>query len=133
VSDILPTILDVTGVSALSEREGDAVQAIQGESFLPLLKGESWSREAPIFFEHEGNAAIRMGRFKLVRQYDQEWELYDMETDRTELTNLAGRIGHAEHDLHFRYQRWAEAQGVMDWDVALPKLLSAWGIETAEG
>lgn len=133
VSDLLPTILDVTGTKPISECLNQAVQPVQGESFLPLLLGGDWSREAPIFFEHEGNSAIRMGRFKLVRQHGSAWELYDMETDRTELTNLAGRIGHLERDLLFRYTDWADQQGVMDWDMALPKLLSAWGIESAEG
>lgn len=133
VVDILPTILEVTGAPYLKELGGNGIQPVQGESILPLLKAQDWAREEPIFFEHEGNCAIRMGRFKLVRKHGAAWELYDIEADRTELNDLSGRIGHLEADLLWRYRDWAEKQGVMDWDVALPKLLKAWEIESAEG
>ena len=44
-----------------------------------------------MFWEHEGNAAVRIGRWKLVRDYPRPWELYDMEADRTELHDLAAQ------------------------------------------
>lgn len=133
VVDILPTILEVTGATYLGELGGEAIQPCQGESLLALLQGADWSRELPIFWEHEGNSAIRMGRFKLVRQHGRPWELFDMETDRTELHDLAGRGGALEADLLRRYEDWAAKTGVLDWTVALPRLLAAWGLENAEG
>jgi arylsulfatase len=86
-----------------------------------------------MFFEHEGNAAVRAGRFKLVRQHGADWELYDMEVDRTELHDLAGRGGRQEHDLVAQYQDWAQKVGVEDWDRQLPKLLKAWGLQSVDG
>lgn len=133
VADILPTILEATGSRYLNQVGETQIQPAQGESFLTLLRGENWLRERPIFFEHEGNCAVRMGRFKLVRQHLQDWELYDMEQDRTELHDLAGRIGHLERDLTSQYVHWAETQGVLDWSQALPKLLQAWGIDNVAG
>ncbi|WP_254055709.1 hypothetical protein [Ruegeria sp. EL01] len=97
------------------------------------MKGKDWQREQPIFWEHEGNAAIRLGQFKLVRLHDCPWELYDTEADRTELTDVAGRNTALEKGLIRQYQAWAETVGVMDWKEALPKLLAAWGIENADG
>ncbi|NRB02993.1 MAG: arylsulfatase [Rhodobacteraceae bacterium] len=133
VADIVPTILDATGVAAATEARDQAVQPLEGFSFLPLLKGADWSREAPIYFEHEGNCAIRAGQFKLVRQYGMDWELYDMEADRTELHDLAGRMQDREAALLRDYQGWAARAGVMDWDVALPRLQAAWEMENVEG
>jgi arylsulfatase len=133
VVDILPTILEVTGASYLTELGGTEIQPMQGESLLPLLKGQDWTRAQPIFFEHEGNAAIRAGDLKLVRQYGQDWELYDMSVDRTERTDLAGRHGDTEAELLRHYEDWAQKIGVMDWTVALPKLLKAWNLDSAEG
>lgn len=133
VVDILPTILEATGASYLTELGGHAIQPLQGESLLDLLTGKEWNREQPIFFEHEGNCAVRMGNFKLVRKYGHDWELYDMDADRTELNNLAGRNAPLEKDLLKQYRAWAEAVGVMDWGLALPKLLEAWKIASAEG
>ena len=133
VVDVLPTILEATGASYLSELGGHAIQPLQGESFLDLLFGKDWNRAQPIFFEHEGNAAIRCENFKLVRRHGCAWELYDMDEDRTELHDLAGCHAPLERDLLKRYQDWAEITGVLDWEVALPKLLEAWGLQSAEG
>lgn len=133
VVDLLPTILEVTGTSYLTELGGEEIQPMQGESLLPLLQGKDWQREQPIFLEHEGNCAIRQGQFKLVKQFGQDWELYDMEVDRTELNNLAGKNRSLESDLLKQYDAWASANGVMDWGLALPKLLAAWKLDSAEG
>ena len=133
VSDVVPTILDVTGVAPVTELGGEPVQTPEGESFFDLLLGQDWSREQPIFFEHEGNAAIRAGQFKLVRVHGCDWELYDMEADRTELSDLAGRNRPLEMDLKGQYVSWADKAGVLEWEVALPRLLKAWDMESAEG
>ncbi|MGI9514197.1 MAG: arylsulfatase [Anderseniella sp.] len=133
VVDILPTILRATGAPYLSELGGHPIQPLQGESFLDLLVGAEWRREQPIFFEHEGNSAIRLGGFKLVRKFRSDWELYDMDADRTELNNLAGRNAPLEVDLLNQYGDWADKAGVLDWNVALPRLLEAWKIASAEG
>ncbi|MGR3615054.1 MAG: sulfatase-like hydrolase/transferase, partial [Paracoccaceae bacterium] len=133
VVDILPTILDVTGASYLSELGGEDIQPCQGESLLPLLMDKEWGREQPIFFEHEGNSAIRQGQFKLVRTHGNDWELYNMESDRTELHNIVGGDAKRAEDMIRQYQYWAEKTGVLDWNVALPRLLEAWKMENAEG
>ena len=133
VVDLLPTILEATGSPYLTELGGHTIQPLQGESLLDLITGRDWSREQPIFFEHEGNCAIRKGAFKLVRKHGQGWELYDMDADRTELSDLAGTNAPLEKDLLNQYRAWARAAGVMDWTIALPKLLDAWKLESAEG
>lgn len=133
VADVLPTILDATGCAPLTQLAGHAIKPMDGESFMDLLAGRSWSREQPILFEHEGNCAVRQGRFKLVKVHGEPWELYDMELDRTELHNLAGRGGRQEADLRRLYDDWASRTGVLDWNVALPRVLKAWGLGSTDG
>lgn len=133
VTDILPTILEVTGSNYLKELSGHEIQPAQGESLIPLIKGCDWKREQPIYFEHEGNCAIRFGNFKLVRQFDHDWELYDMHVDRTELNNLTGKNSPLEKDLLQQYSSWAQRTGVLDWSIVLPKILEAWNMETVDG
>ena len=133
VVDILPTLLDITGSPALTEVNGVEAQPLQGESFLPLLKNQAWQRAQPIFFEHEGNSAIRYGDIKLVRCHDQPWELYHMVDDRTELNDLTGKMGHLEHDLLARYRAWERETNVLDWNLALPRLLNAWNMASVDG
>ena len=48
-----------------------------------------------------------------------------METDRTELHNLAGRNKPFEKAMLADYNHWANSIGVMNWDDVLPKLLAA--------
>jgi arylsulfatase A-like enzyme len=133
VVDILPTILDATGGTYQTEVGGHDIQPMQGESLLALFKDQDWAREQPILWEHEGNAAIRLGQFKLVRQYNQAWELYDMEADRTELHNLIGKNAKLEAEMIRQYGAWADQVGVMDWGIALPKLLAAWNLKSVDG
>ena len=133
VSDILPTIMEVTG-TWLSPTVGErAVQTPDGESFVPLLEGRQWSRDQPIAWEHEGNCAIRQGNLKLVRKFDRPWELYDMEKDRTELHDLAPRNAALQKNLEGKYNVWAQQTGVQDWRLLVPKLLEAWAMDSLHG
>ena len=133
VVDILPTILDAATIRYPSELGGQAIQQPDGESLLPLLDGRDWEREQPIFWEHEGNAAVRIGDFKLVRKFHQPWELYNMENDRTELHDLASRDKPRAERLAREYDAWARSAGIVDWNIQLPKLLALWHMDDAHG
>jgi arylsulfatase len=110
--DIVATCCELGGVPIPSN--------IEGESFLPLLRGDSrCRRQSPIFWEHQGNCAVREGKWKLVYQRceegDDEWELYDMDNDRTELNNLAFQHkDRVEHMIQL-WKEWAERVGVKPW------------------
>lgn len=133
VIDLLPTILEASAVAYPSEVGGAAIQKLDGESLMQLVEGSDWTRERPLFWEHEGNAAIRTGDFKLVRKFNQPWELYDMENDRTELNNLMGKNDPLTKRLLRDYGGWAAASGVLDWNVVLPRLLDVWQMDDAHG
>jgi len=127
VVDILPTILEACGLAYPAEYGGHALQALDGESFLPALCGKTQEREQPIFWEHEGNCAVRQDNFKLVKVFGADWELYDMERDRTELHDLAGRNRPVEQDLKRSFGAWAEGVGVQDWAPLAEKIRALWG------
>jgi arylsulfatase len=67
-----------------------------------------------MFWEHEGNSAVRIGRWKLVRQHGQAWELYDMVEDRTELHDRAAQHPDRVADMTRQYEAWAQRCGVLD-------------------
>ena len=133
VIDLLPTILDAAGVSYPARLGERSVQPLDGESLLPVLEGRSWSRGQPLIWEHEGNAAVRVDNLKLVRKFNQPWELYDMEKDRTELHDLAARNRPLVQRMEKEFHTQARAAGVEDWNLLLPKLLSAWEMTDAHG
>ena len=117
VIDIMATCLDAAGVDCPEEREGLRVTPVEGESLVPLTGGRNWSRERPIFFEHEGNCAVRDGIWKLVSKYPGDWELYNMQEDRTELNDLAASESARVKQMVRMYDDWAARCRVQDWPV----------------
>jgi arylsulfatase A-like enzyme len=110
--DIMATILDVTGTAYPSSYNGKPVDPLEGTSLLPALQQDLASRP-PMFWEHEGNAAVRIGQWKLVRKYPDPWELYDMAQDRTELNDLAAQHPDRVKDMLAQYEAWAKRCGVI--------------------
>ena len=79
---------------------------LPGLSLCGALRGEP-APEREIFFEHEGNRAARVGRWKLVALAGQPWELYDEEADRTEQHDLAAAQPERVKQLERQWQEWA--------------------------
>ncbi len=118
LTDILSTILDVTGAAYPAQLDGREIAPQQGQSLLPALRGEATPPHA-LYWEHTGNAAIRRGDWKLVRDYPGMWELYDLAKDRTELVDVAAREPAMVADLADAWTRWARRIGVIEWEVTL--------------
>ncbi len=98
-----------------AERDGHPVPPLEGQSLLSAMTGRQWSRQVPLFWEHEGNRAVRDGPWKLVSQHGSDWELYDMVSDRTEINDLAeGNRGIVER-LKGSCQAWADRCGAVPW------------------
>lgn len=110
--DIMATVLDVTGTPYPQEWQGQKVEPLEGHSLLPAFNREVPHRP-PMFWEHEGNAAVRIGKWKLVRKYPDPWELYDMELDRTELNDVAAQHPDRVKDMLAQYEAWATRCGVI--------------------
>lgn len=123
VTDIMATCLDAAGAKYPSSYHNQTILPMEGNSLLPIFKGETRA-DRPIFWEHEGNRAVRFGNWKLVARQSNDWELYDMANDRTELNNLAGKQPDRVKELAALYQDWAKRCGVLPWD-KVPPILKA--------
>jgi arylsulfatase len=110
--DIMATILDLTGTDCPTERSGHPVPAAAGTTLAPAFEQDR-PASRPMFWEHEGNAAVRVGRWKLVRRYPEPWELYDLDADRTELHDLAAAHPERVRDMAAQYDVWAQRCGVI--------------------
>ena len=115
VIDVMATCLDAAGVSHPEEFRDQPITPLEGESLLGPIQGRTWHRQRPIFWEHEGNRAVRDGIWKVVRKYPGDWELYNMEEDRTELHDLAGREPDRVKEMVALYREWADRCGVLEW------------------
>lgn len=90
--DLYPTVLEALGLETRPE------QHVDGESFVPALRGQEYSR-GPMFwhYPHYGNqggapsGAIRDGSWKLIEWFeDDRVELFDLATDIGEARDLSG-------------------------------------------
>lgn len=91
VTDIMATAVEISGTKHPANLDGHAVPPLEGKSLLPVFEGKIRRQTAPVFWEHEGNRAVRLDKWKLVARGGQPWELYDVAADRTEQKNLRPR------------------------------------------
>ena len=115
LTDVLPTVLEATGVPYPN---GEGVTALEGVSMLAHLRGAP-ATDHPLFWEHTGNAAVRRGAWKLVREHPGDWELYDIAADPAELTDRAAQQPTLVAELAASWDAWAARVGVIPWEVTL--------------
>lgn len=108
IIDLLPTLAEVAGARYPTERNGMKTQSLEGQSLLPALGNRPIARAMPLFFEHDGSRAVRDGRWKLVSLAGDAWELYDVEADPTEMTNLATAQPERVNALATQWASWAK-------------------------
>lgn len=113
VVDFMPTVLELSGAKYPTERSGNTVLPIEGRSLVPILQGKTRKGHESICWYLYGNRAVRQGRWKLVWGVTaQKWELYDMQTDRTETTNVASLHPELVEQLKTAWRQWAKQTGV---------------------
>ncbi|RME96516.1 MAG: arylsulfatase [Verrucomicrobia bacterium] len=113
VIDLMPTCVEAARATYHTSRQGQPVLPMEGRSLLPLLTGEGDLPSRALYWEHEGNAALREGDRKLVRLARQPWELHDMRADRTEQHDLAPEQPETVSALADQWQAWARRAHVL--------------------
>ena len=113
--DVMATCVDLGGADYPPRSTATRLRRLEGVSLAPAFRGSPLLRHQPLYWEHEGNRAIREGRWKLVAKHNQPWELYDMELDRTETQNLAPAQPDRVRDLARRWEAWAARANVRPW------------------
>ena len=113
----MPTIVALTGAPYPRERNGKPIPPPEGVSLAPILGGKTIDRAAPLFWEHEGNRAVRVGDWKLLAAHGEPWQLYDVVKDRAELNDLAAGNPAKVEELKSLYEKWAARCGVEPWPV----------------
>lgn len=111
--DFMATFIELAQTGYPDERDGVRIPRHAGQSMVPLLTGGGQPLHTdPVFWEHEGNRAMRDGPWKLVWANDGPWELYNMETDRTEMVDLAGSMPGRLAEMQRKWENWARRHGV---------------------
>ncbi|MEY2611692.1 MAG: Arylsulfatase [Planctomycetota bacterium] len=107
--DIAATLLDV----AQATYPADATP-LEGRSLIPAFNDSPIEREG-LYWEHEGNRAVRVGDWKLVAKHAKPWELYDLSVDRIEANNLAEKYPERVEQLRKQYRAYADRSNVVPW------------------
>ncbi len=113
--DIMPTVVELCGAKYPTEYHGHSIQPVAGTSLVPAIAGKPIDRKKPIYFAHEGNRAVRDGKWKLVMKFKGPWELYDMEADRTERHDLLAQEPEVATRLIHEWESWAKRADVDPW------------------
>lgn len=137
VVDLAATLLEIGGAEYPRSWNGEPVLPIAGASLSPVLAGGELPVR-PIFFEHEGNRAVRRGPWKLVwTNFRKEWELYRIDRDRSELDDLAAEFPDRVAEMAALWDSWAvenfvEPEAVPQPATGMPRIYYLEGAASGE-
>ena len=115
IMDILPTCLEIAGTQYPTKFDSRKLDPIDGKSFADLVRSNGTKNSRKLFWEHQGNRAVRSGDWKLVSLHKEKWELYNLSVDPYEMNNLAGKQSGRVAELKSLYDDWATQHGVKSW------------------
>ena len=110
--DIAATCVDLAHAEYPTTIGDRKITPLEGVSLRPLFEGNRIDRET-IYFEHEGNRAVRQGEWKLVAYENKPWELYNMHADRSELNDLAATMPEKVAELSALWDAWGARANVL--------------------
>ncbi len=116
IIDIMPTVLELTGLKYPGEYNGHILPPLPGESLLPVFSGKKTGRETAVYFEHFGSRALINGEWKIVSLARKPLELHDLKSDPTEIDDLSGTSPDVYRQMSEMYQQWADSIGVIPLD-----------------
>ena len=114
--DLMATCVELANADYPEEVKGKKIVPLQGVSLGPAFSGKKLTRENPIFWEHEGNRAIRIENWKLVAKGAKgAWELYDLKADRSELNDLSEKHPERARQMAEKWEAWAIEANAKPW------------------
>lgn len=115
--DLMPTFLAAAGGTYPTVYNGNNIHPEDGVNVAAVFKGEP-IKDRVLYWEHEGNMAIRIKDWKLVskssekKPYEGPWELYDLSVDKTELHDLSAKYPDKVKQMSAMWTKWAKANNV---------------------
>ena len=106
IIDLMPSFLQLSHAKHAPEN-----LPLNGVDLLPLIHTQKPVKRT-LFWEHLGKKAILNGDWKLVAEKGKDWELYNLQSDRSELQNVAKTQQEQVKKLTTQWDRWANEVGV---------------------
>jgi arylsulfatase len=131
VTDLMPTVLELSGISYPQQFKGKELRKPLGKSLLPVLTGAAQqvhSSEEGMGWELFERKAYIKGKWKILRLPQPfstgEWQLYDLEKDPGEANDLSGQFPSIRDSLIMDWMQYAKANDVFDHQGHYDSLLS---------
>ncbi len=107
--DLMATAVDLAGAEyPQTFHDNQSITPMEGLSLQPLFNQEAVLEREALYWEHEGNRAVRVKDMKLVAKgADADWELYDIANDRSEQYDLAATQPQLVEELAAKWTAWA--------------------------
>jgi arylsulfatase len=121
VRDIMPTFLDLAGVTAPEEIDGRRVRPMQGRSVLPMWEGETdspYEGADRVGYEVFGLKAYFVGDWKILWMPEPfgpgEWELFNLTEDPAEVNDLSKEHPEKVEEMVALWEKYRKDNGVLD-------------------
>ncbi|MDB6059883.1 MAG: sulfatase [Verrucomicrobiales bacterium] len=121
VIDFMPSAIELSHAKYPSIASGQKIHPPAGLSLVPVIEGKTTHLDRTLFWEHEGNRAVRQHNWKLVAKTDKPWELYNLQADPTESQDLSTDFPDRVRTLSAQYSIWSKATGVMPWKTVMQR------------
>jgi arylsulfatase len=122
IMDIMPTLVEFTHAAYPQTYKGHEILPPEGRSLMPVFAGHDSIGHEFLYWEHEGNRAMRQGDWKIVSRFNYKanepypWELYNLSEDRTESNDLAAQHPERVEEMIPLYDFWAERCHVVPFE-----------------
>jgi arylsulfatase len=112
IIDMMATCLDLADATYPANYNGNDIKPMTSTSFVPILENKTLDQNSPIYWEHEGGRAIRVGDWKLVSLKKASWQLFNMKTDLSETNDVSIEYPDKVRELKTLWNTWALSMGL---------------------
>lgn len=121
--DVVPTLMELAGGKPFDTWEGQPVPPPPGRSLVAALAKDVTIPHPSIWWQHEGNRALRVGDWKIVASGEKApWELYDLSKDRGEQNDLASSQPERLKQLVAQWEKETEEYRALALKDATPEM-----------
>jgi arylsulfatase len=129
VRDIMPTLLDLAGVTISEQFNGRKVRRVQGKSVLDMFKGKvafPYAGASQVGYELFGLKAFFVGDWKILWMPEPfgpgEWELFNLKQDPAEINDLSKQHPEKLKDMIALWEQYKKDNKVLDISLDLSEL-----------
>lgn len=112
VIDMMPTCIELANATYPTTYKGVTITPAESNGIKAIIDGEAFNRTEPMFWEHEGGRAVRLGDWKLVSLKNANWQLFDLANDLSETRNVAVEYPDKVKELKALWNTWARKMGL---------------------